>query len=178
MVPWPSAKIRAMAPQLTSHDPAWVSLYEGERTLLEQALGGAAVGGIHHVGSTSVPSVDAEPVIDILAGVPDLPLAGEHLHSLIELGYSPAPGFSPDIQPLCKPHLERRTFELHLVPVTSAHFAGMLAFRDFLRNHCQAAIAYTWMKRDLANRHQSNRQRYLAAKGELIEVILAGLGPR
>jgi GrpB protein len=32
-------------------------------------------GGIHHVGSTAVPGLDAKPVIDILAGIGDLATA-------------------------------------------------------------------------------------------------------
>jgi GrpB-like predicted nucleotidyltransferase (UPF0157 family) len=39
-------------------DPDWGLRFEEGRTLLEGAIGEWAVGGIHHVGSTSVPLPD------------------------------------------------------------------------------------------------------------------------
>jgi GrpB-like predicted nucleotidyltransferase (UPF0157 family) len=41
-----------------------------ERAALEEAIGEWACGGIHHIGSTSVPDLDAKPIIDILAAIP------------------------------------------------------------------------------------------------------------
>jgi GrpB-like predicted nucleotidyltransferase (UPF0157 family) len=40
--------------------------------VLSAAIGGWAVGGIHHVGRTAVPGMGANSVIDILVGVLDL----------------------------------------------------------------------------------------------------------
>lgn len=39
---------------------------------------GLATGGIHHVGSTAVPHLDAKPIIDILIGVESLARRFEH----------------------------------------------------------------------------------------------------
>jgi GrpB-like predicted nucleotidyltransferase (UPF0157 family) len=52
--------------------PGWPGRFEEERIALEQAIAGWVVGGIHHVGSTAVPGVEAKPIIDILVGVQDL----------------------------------------------------------------------------------------------------------
>jgi len=53
-----------------------------ERLLLLDAVGLWAPGGIHHVGSTSVPGLAAKPVIDMLVGVRDLDDSRTCLHTL------------------------------------------------------------------------------------------------
>jgi GrpB protein/Sodium/calcium exchanger protein len=52
---------------------------------------GAASLGIHHVGSTAVPGLDAKPVIDILAGIGDLATARPCIGLLAPLCYLCAP---------------------------------------------------------------------------------------
>jgi GrpB-like predicted nucleotidyltransferase (UPF0157 family) len=59
--------------RIRSYDPTWPSRYEAEQEALGAAIGRWVVGGIHHVGSTAVPGLDAKPIIDILVGVEDLP---------------------------------------------------------------------------------------------------------
>jgi GrpB-like predicted nucleotidyltransferase (UPF0157 family) len=61
--------------QLAPPDPSWPARFEQERALLEEAIGEWIVGGIHHVGSTAVPGLEAKPIIDILASVGDLEIA-------------------------------------------------------------------------------------------------------
>ncbi|HET8863641.1 MAG TPA: GrpB family protein [Solirubrobacterales bacterium] len=46
--------------------------FEEERATLAAAIGPWVTGGIHHLGSTAVPGLDAKPIIDILVGVSDL----------------------------------------------------------------------------------------------------------
>lgn len=61
--------------------------FENERQLLQQAIDGFVAGGIHHVGSTSVPGLDAKPIIDILAGVRNLEGARPCIGLVAPLGY-------------------------------------------------------------------------------------------
>jgi GrpB-like predicted nucleotidyltransferase (UPF0157 family) len=159
--------------RIRPYDPEWAARYATERVLLEEAIGAWAVGGIHHVGSTAVPGIDAHPVIDILAGIAGLPFPVACTDRLAGLCYESESLVRPDRHALCKPHLGSPVFELHLVPITSPRFAEMLAFRDLLRSNYQVAIGYAGMKRDLACRHARDPRAYAAAKGELIEAILA-----
>ncbi len=43
--------------------------------------------GVEHVGSTAVPGLAAKPVIDILAGVRELPPGGKEISALARHGY-------------------------------------------------------------------------------------------
>ena len=54
---------------ISPYDPAWPRWFESERALLERVLTPWLEGGIHHIGSTSIPGVAAKPIVDMIAGV-------------------------------------------------------------------------------------------------------------
>lgn len=56
----PDEPIRLVRP-----DPDWPAQFERERRALEMAIGKWAEGGIHHVGSTAVPGLEAKPILDM-----------------------------------------------------------------------------------------------------------------
>src|SRR5690606_35914162 len=58
--------------RLSAYDHAWPRRFEEERVALAEAIGNWIVGGVHHVGSTAVPGLQAKPIIDILVGARDL----------------------------------------------------------------------------------------------------------
>ena len=45
-------------------DPRWPEMFAAESAAIESALDGRLVGGVHHVGSTSIPGMPAKPIID------------------------------------------------------------------------------------------------------------------
>jgi|SRR5436190_17695262 len=161
--------------RIRSYDPQWPARYESERAVLDGAIGGWATGGIHHVGSTAIPGVDAEPVIDILVGTKSLLASGACFALLAQLGYMLGCPWDADVQSLYKPSADCRLYDLHLVPVEAARYSEMLAFRDFLRTDRQVAIGYAALKRDLADRHADDRHGYSAAKIGLIQTVLTRL---
>jgi len=154
--------------QIVPYDPAWPSRFEEERDLLTGAIAAWVDGGIHHVGSTSVPGLAAKPVIDILVGVRSLPDARGCFESLAELGYMYAPYRAEEMHWFCKPHPSRRTHHLHLVPVGSARFVDELLFRDHLRANSLAADEYVALKVGLAQRFSNDREAYTRAKADFI----------
>jgi len=154
--------------RIVDYDPAWPGRFEEERGVLVGALGDSVVGGIHHVGSTSVPGLASKPVIDILVGVRDLERSRSCFEPLAALGYLYAPYRSGEMHWFCKPDPRRRTHHLHLVPVDSARFRDELAFRDNLRVDVELARGYEALKHELAARHRDDREAYTQAKGEFI----------
>jgi GrpB-like predicted nucleotidyltransferase (UPF0157 family) len=61
-----------MAAVILLPDPRWPEMFATESAAIESALDGRLVGGVHHVGSTSIPWMPAKPIIDMIAGVRDL----------------------------------------------------------------------------------------------------------
>lgn len=148
-------------------------MFEDERRLLGRAIGEWAVGGIHHVGSTAVPGLDAKPIIDILVGVADLASSRACFEPLSELDYLYAPYLAAEMHWFCKPDPRRRTHHLHLVPVGSPRFDDELAFRELLRADPETAAEYVTLKRRLADRFERDREGYTEAKAGFIAGALS-----
>jgi GrpB-like predicted nucleotidyltransferase (UPF0157 family) len=163
--------------RVVPYDPAWPQRFEVERVDLERAIGPWVVGGIHHVGSTAVPALDAKPVIDILVGIDDLPSGRACFEPVARLGYLYAPYLPDEMHWFCKPHPARRTHHLHLVPVGSARYRDELGFRDRLRDDSLAARQYAALKHDLAVRFEHDREAYTEAKGAFVRSVLAERPP-
>jgi GrpB-like predicted nucleotidyltransferase (UPF0157 family) len=158
--------------RIDPYDPDWPARFEQERKPLERVLGGAVTGGIHHVGSTSVPGLDAKPVVDILVGIGDLETGRSYAEPLAALRYVYAPYRPDEMVWFCKPSPEHRTHHLHLVPTGSPRFRAELEFRDHLRAHPETADEYAALKRRLAEELGHDREAYTEAKGDFIRAVL------
>jgi GrpB-like predicted nucleotidyltransferase (UPF0157 family) len=163
---------------IVSYDPEWPDRFEEERAALEEAIGPWVKGGIHHVGSTAVPGLDAKSIIDILVGVEGLESAKPCFAPLAELGYLYAPYRVEQMHWFCKPDPSRRTHHLHLVPAGSPRFCNELAFRDRLRADPEVAARYAELKHELGVRFEHDREAYTDAKASFIERILGSIEGR
>lgn len=158
--------------RLSPHDPGWPVRFEEERAALANGIGKWIVGGIHHVGSTAVPGLEAKPIIDILAGVRDLDESRACFEPLAQLHYMYAPYLPDEMHWFCKPHPSHRTHHLHLVPVGSKRYVDELAFRDRLRRDPKIAEEYLALKWRLAGRFVNDREAYTNAKSAFIHHAL------
>ena len=158
---------------LHTYDPAWPARFQHEAGILTDALGRYITGGVHHVGSTAIPGMDAKPIIDIMVGVLDLESSRPCIDLLAKLDYCYAPYRQDVMHWFCKPTPSRRTHHLHLVPAGSQRFSEVLAFRDYLRIHPDAVRQYERLKRELALRHPDDRDAYTDGKSAMVAAISA-----
>lgn len=159
--------------RLSPYDPSWPVRFEEERAALDDVIGDWVVGDIHHVGSTAVPGLEAKPIVDILAGVRDLDESRACFDPLAQLDYMYAPYLAEEMHWFCKPHPNRRTHHLHLIPGGSRRYADELAFRDRLREDPQIATEYLALKRSLASRFAGDREAYTDAKSAFVRRVLS-----
>jgi GrpB-like predicted nucleotidyltransferase (UPF0157 family) len=158
---------------LRPHDGRWAALFAEEAAVITEALGGAVL-AIEHYGSTSIPGIDAKPVIDLLVGLQTLDEALAHRPALEALGYDYAshagvPGHHVFGKGVARTHLA------HFVEYDGAEWRRCLAFRDALRAAPARAAAYEALKRDLAARHPDDRAAYTAGKGAFVAEVLAAV---
>ncbi len=147
--------------------PAQAARLSGRlRRALDDAGAGEAVVGLQHIGSTSVPGLIAENVIDLQvvlgrledgddpAVVAALAAAGypriEPLRQDDTLPWEPEPvSWCERLHGHADPH---RAVNLHLRGVEDPGWRHALLFRDWLRAHPQEAAAYARLKKELAAR--------------------------
>jgi GrpB-like predicted nucleotidyltransferase (UPF0157 family) len=159
--------------KIVAYDPEWSARFEAERSALAGAIGDFAMEGIHHVGSTAVPGLDAKPIIDILVGVESLDASRPAFDPLARLGYMYAPYLAGEMHWFCKPNPSRRTHHLHLVPVSGQRYRDELDFRDRLRANPDLTQRYADLKRSLARRFEHDRESYTQAKALFISEALS-----
>lgn len=162
--PWRDEPVHLVPP-----DPRWVSLFEEEATLIRGLIGPWIIGGVHHVGSTAVPGLDAKPILDIAVGVETLTASRPCIGLLSGLQYLYAPYRPDEMHWFCKPGPGRRTHHLHLIPTESPLLADEIAFRDYLRAHPARAAEYAALKRRLCIEYARDREAYTEGKSAFVK---------
>ena len=164
--------------KLFPHDSAWE--IEGERTIdeLRSLLPGIAI-DTAHVGSTSIPTIPAKPIIDIAVSVYDFDTVLTKQEGLRERGYYFVPAASGEGQLLFAKgsHYDGtgnlQTHFIHVVKVNSREWFDYLNFRDYLSEYREVAEKYAELKLRLARENSTNRESYTSAKSEFIRDVLA-----
>ena len=154
---------------LREHQDEWKEWHETERLRLLSFLPANQLVRISHIGSTSVETIWAKPIVDILLEIPkaadmvvmrDLLLQNGYLlmsesqgRMSFNKGYTPS-GFA------------ERVFHLHL------RYEGdhdELYFRDYLQEHPAVAKDYEQLKLSLWKQYEHNRDAYTDSKTDFIK---------
>ena len=165
---------------LLPHDKEWET--EGERTVRELgSIFGTAAVDIRHVGSTSVPTIPAKPIIDIALAVRDFDAVTPLLDTLRSKGYYLRPTDNTlDQLLLAKGSFydgtgDLQTHFIHVVIMDSRQWRDYLNFKRYLIEHPAVACEYAELKLSLAKLAPVNEGRaaYLAGKHSFIDSVLA-----
>ena len=163
-----SVAARPGGPELQPAKPEWPQHADRLMGRLRAALRerhGDVVLGLDHIGSTSVPGLDAKDVIDLQLSVPDLAAADTLAPVLAAAGFPRVPGITSDVPKASQPASEDwgkrfhanadpgRAVNLHVRAAGSPGWRFALCFRDWLRAEPAAARDYLALKRRLAELH-------------------------
>jgi GrpB-like predicted nucleotidyltransferase (UPF0157 family) len=159
---------------VVKYDARWPAEFERAAEELRGAMR-EALTNIHHIGSTSVPGLQAKPVIDMLATVRDLDAADRCRSRMQALGYEAMGEFGIAGRRYFRRNDARgvRTHQLHAFEAGSPHVERHLAFRDYLRGHADIAARYAALKQALAERFHKNIEGYMDGKDEFIKEVEA-----
>lgn len=179
---------------LAAYTSTWATDFETEKGRLDKALAGRDA-QVEHIGSTSVPGLDAKPILDLLIGLPSEQDLDSAAFALFGLGYhyiryyerfmperrylirveAPADADLPvivdsevnKIDQMAYPH----THHLHIVSRDSEFWTRHLLFRNWLRTHDDDRDAYAALKHQLATQDWESGNHYAAAKTDFIRSI-------
>jgi GrpB-like predicted nucleotidyltransferase (UPF0157 family) len=170
--------VRSERIAVVPYDPEWPRRFDDERELLQRVLAPWLAGGIHHVGSTSIPGIAAKPCIDMIAGVRDFDGAKAAFEPLRAEAYVHAPHRPGIAHHFYKPSHRQpeRQYGLHLTEPGSDLWRERLAFRDALRNDSALVAEYEALKLRLAREHPDDLAAYTSGKRDFVIRVLGDLG--
>jgi GrpB-like predicted nucleotidyltransferase (UPF0157 family) len=152
-----------------------------QKTLLD-ALSELNV-SIEHIGSTSVPGLDAKPIIDIDL-VYNQDVSFDQIQFKLEKtgyyhnGNQGIPGrevFKRSKATAYHQVLDCIVHHLYVCPVGSKEFENHILFRDFLIANVEARIQYQHLKYNLADEVKQDRKKYAALKEEKAKEFINGI---
>ena len=152
------------------YNKQWVSMYEEEAIKLRRIFGEQLV-AIHHIGSTSIPGLEAKPIIDIMPVVEDINSVDEHNESMREIGYEPKGENGIPERRYFQKGGDNRSHHVHIFQVGNPHVERHLAFRDYLRTHPIEAREYGDFKQKLAQEFPYDIGSYVQGKESLVKDI-------
>jgi GrpB-like predicted nucleotidyltransferase (UPF0157 family) len=155
---------------LVEHQNCWEKFYEEELTILQSIMPNNVVEKINHIGSTSIKTIWAKPIVDILVEVSQDCNISDLKEILINHGY------------LCMSEEEKRislnkgyTEKGFLEKVYHLHLRYLgdndeLYFRDYLNENPNIAKNYEKLKLELWKKFEHNRDGYTNSKTEFIKL--------
>ena len=156
---------------IVPYDVRWPETFRWVGAQLRSVLGATAL-RIDHVGSTSIPGLDAKPVIDVQVSVATLVPEKPYREPLESIGFR-WQRENPDRSKrfFREPLGEHRT-HLHVREAGSFDEQLNLLLRDYLRTHRPAATEYARVKWGLAEQFRNDREGYVRAKEPTVWSIL------
>lgn len=156
---------------LQPHDRGWAAAAEAEAERLLSAI--KALVRVHHIGSTSIPTIVAKPIVDLLGVATDLTSLDEERSIFEALGYEWRGEYGLPGRRYCtlSDGAGRRLMNLHCYSQDDAAIRRHLAFRDHLRACPQAASAYEREKLRCARLHPTDGGAYTECKSAWIKRV-------
>lgn len=157
--------------EVVGYDPAWPVLFAQLGATVRQGLGARAL-RIDHIGSTSIPGLDAKPILDVQVSVASFEPLGSLCAAMERIGFRYRVG-NPDLSKRYfreSPGARRTHIHVRQAGSWSEQFA--LLFRDYLRAHGFDREEYARLKHELAVRYRFDRLKYTEAKEPLIWAVM------
>ena len=156
--------------KVVPYDPLWKSLFERESKRIKEVITEGLI-EVHHIGSTSVPSLSAKPIIDMMPEVLSLGLLDDFDQEMEGLGYLVKGELGiPGRRFYLKGEVDR-THHVHAFESGSESLIRHLAVRDYLRDHPGEASSYADLKMRLASQFPHDNDGYCEGKHEFVQQL-------
>ncbi len=172
--PWVATLGPSTDLQVVAYDPSWPATYDALAMVITEALGDRAV-AVEHIGSTSVPGLEAKPVIDIDLTVADSADESAYLPTLERLGFVLTVREPWWYEHRCLRHTDPAC-NLHVFSPGCAEVERHRILRDWLRSHPDDRSLYASAKAAAADETRATGGHvmdYNAKKESVIREIYA-----
>lgn len=157
--------------KVVDYHPHWCSDYQKEEQSIRTILQGEWVNSFH-IGSTSVPGLQAKPIIDILLVVKDINKLDSFSSQFQGIGYEVMGEFGIIGRRYFRKGGNHRTHQIHAFQYSNIEeIERHLAFRDYLREHPEVCIQYGALKSKLAEQYPHDIGGYVEGKGDFVKRV-------
>ena len=158
---------------LEPHQEEWERAAEETIRTLKNILGNSAA-DIQHIGSTSIRTIKAKPIIDIAVAVNDFEAVLQKRAELEKADVIFRFDERPEQLLFVMGDFEKdtRSHHIHVVLYGSDEWNNYINFRDYLNSNTEAAREYEAVKLSLAEQYPDDRIAYTDGKQEVIDRLL------
>lgn len=154
---------------VSKYNKNWNCMFEEEARKIKVIFGDELI-DIHHIGSTSVPGLQAKPIIDIMPVVKDIAQVDSFNQQMIELGYECMGEFGMEGRRYFRKGREHRTHHVHVFQLDNKEdIQRHLAVRDYLRVQPEKAAQYGSLKEKLASQYPNDIEAYMDGKDSFVK---------
>lgn len=157
--------------ELIPHDPEWKKVFLEEKRKLKGTIGSIVL-DIEQVGSTSIKTICAKPIIDIGISISKYEDGFECIRPLEGLGYL----YKGECGVLSRHYFRTNDdivkFHSSMFPVASEEWKDQILFRDYLIQNPDIAREYEKLKLKLMNEFSGDRLQYWQHKAPFIKSVL------
>lgn len=153
------------------YDPKWQEEFLRLGAALRSEFGKTAL-RIDHIGSTSVPGLDAKPIIDVQISVRSFEPLDAYRIPLDRLGFYWREDNTEKTERYFREKPGGKRTHIHVTKAGSWSEQTQLLFRDYMRAHSRDARRYAKLKYKLADKYKDDRLGYTDAKTTFVWKIL------
>ncbi|MFW8052858.1 GrpB family protein [Vagococcus fluvialis] len=158
--------------EVVPYQSDWIELFQEEKMQLTRVISEENFISLHHIGSTSVPSLSAKPIIDLLLVVKDISKLDLDNEKIASLGYLPRGEFGISGRRYFPKGGDNRTHHLHAFQYDNAYdISRHLLVRDYLRTHAEARKSYANIKIAGAKKYPLNIDGYGDYKDSFVKQL-------
>lgn len=158
---------------LVPHQNNWAIVAKDTILKLRELLLVIAI-DIQHIGSTSISSIVAKPIIDLAVGVNAISDVEPYINILDKnkIIYRGSDVYGQLLFIIGDLDNDIVTHHIHIVEYGSIAWNNYIKFRDYLSSNPDKALEYELLKRQLATDFPDNRDAYTKGKQDFIESML------
>ncbi len=152
-----------------TYDPSWPLKFNEIKQTLTKVFGMKA-SNIEHVGSTSIPGMDAKPLIDILVVVEDIKNLEDEKVSMISMGYNVRENILNNRSILFEmKEVDEKVQNIHVFEKDARTIGQFTYTRDYLRTHPERAEEYMRLKHMLKEKFPNDYEAYRDGKHDFLQ---------
>lgn len=160
-----------MKVNVVDYQNSWELTFKDEADRMKQTFDEECL-KLFHIGSTSVPGLQAKPIIDMLFVAKDIEKLDQYAYHFETLGYEVMGEFGIKGRRYYRKGTKERTHQIHAFQYDNVYeIVRHVTFRDYLRENEHVRKSYGALKQKLAQEFPNDIESYMDGKDRFIKQV-------